>query len=80
MKRILLLSCASLLSIAAVAPSTSSDARAWSAHWNGATVSTDDPAPIECPMCGGNAELHKKRLKALAGFQATLMLEILVAR
>jgi hypothetical protein len=30
----------------------------------------DPPPPLECPMCGGNIELHRRRTKAMAEVRA----------
>jgi hypothetical protein len=35
------------------------------------------PPPVDCPMCGGNVELHQKRTKFLVRYQATLILRML---
>ena len=74
MKRILPLAWASLLAVAAIAPSTKTDAKNWHEHWSCAATSTDTPPPIECPFCGGDAEVHRQRVKALIGLQASVML------
>ncbi len=32
----------------------------------------EPPTPAECPLCGGDASLHKKRLVDIAGMAVTL--------
>ena len=45
------------------------------AAYQPAQVRADDPPPPpECPMCGGNAELHQRREKFMADFRATMLL------
>lgn len=45
-------------------------------------VVVDDPPPppFECPLCGGNAELHYKRMATIAKTAANLLLAHLVVR
>lgn len=42
-------------------------------------ASLDDPPPIECPFCGGNAALHGQVLTALTATQAEIARRVLVA-
>ena len=35
---------------------------------------TDDPPPLDCPMCGGNAALHEKRTKFFVRYTASLLI------
>jgi len=37
-------------------------------------AAADDPPPIECPMCGGNALLHQRRTRFFVGLQASLVI------
>jgi hypothetical protein len=80
MKRAILIAGAGLLLLAANAVNTSRDAQAWRDHWSCRVTNTDTPPPIECPMCGGNAELHRKRMRALIGLQAMLMMDTLATQ
>ncbi len=42
--------------------------------------SDDDPPPVDCPMCGGNAELHFKTLRKMFTWQSQLVLGASIAR
>lgn len=33
---------------------------------------TDEPPPVDCPMCGGNPITHRMRLRAMVYAQASL--------
>ena len=35
---------------------------------------TDEPPPLDCPMCGGNAALHEKRTKFFVRYTASLLI------
>jgi len=38
----------------------------------------DDPPPIECPMCGGNAQLHAQIMTTLSVLRAEISRRALV--
>ena len=40
----------------------------------------DEPPPLDCPMCGGNADLHRRRTEFLLEASATALLAVLTAR
>ncbi len=42
--------------------------------------SDDDPPPVDCPMCGGNAEMHFKTLRKMFAVQTRLVLGASLAR
>jgi hypothetical protein len=42
-----------------------------------ASARDDDPPPVECPMCGGNAELHRQRTKYFVNVRASALLVML---
>jgi hypothetical protein len=46
------------------------------AHCPGWNLLRDDPppVPIDCPMCGGNAEAHQRTVIFFLEYQATLTL------
>jgi hypothetical protein len=79
MKRIAVLALAAVasasLALAALqpAPGSGSPARA-------ASVDDPPPSPIDCPMCGGNAELHKRVTRIQISGQAKAFLYFLVTR
>jgi hypothetical protein len=79
MKRIAVLALAAVagtsLALAALqhAPGSSAPVRA-------ASVDDPPPRPIDCPMCGGNAELHKQVTRIQVSGQATAFLYFLVTR
>ncbi|HUR29611.1 MAG TPA: hypothetical protein VM509_15585 [Planctomycetota bacterium] len=33
---------------------------------HGTPAATDDPVPVDCPFCGGDATLHVRRMNAIA--------------
>jgi hypothetical protein len=33
---------------------------------HGTPGATDDPVPVDCPFCGGDATLHVRRMNAIA--------------
>jgi hypothetical protein len=39
-----------------------------------AAADDPEPQPVDCPMCGGNAELHYKRTRYLAEYQGQVVL------
>ena len=80
MKRAILIAGAGLLLLAANTASTSQSSQLWRDHWSCRVTNTDTPPPVECPMCGGNAELHRKRTRVLIGLQAMMMMETLATQ
>jgi hypothetical protein len=67
MKRLLF--AASVLGLALVPgtiASTSVEAPAFSYHHGVLPAATDDPVPVECPFCGGDATVHVRRMNAIA--------------
>lgn len=43
-------------------------------------ANVDEPPPLECPMCGGNAEVHRRRTEFLFEASATALLAVLTTR
>ncbi|MEO6710896.1 MAG: hypothetical protein ABI054_05240 [Planctomycetota bacterium] len=35
-------------------------------HHGAMPAATDDPVPVDCPFCGGDATLHVRRMNAIA--------------
>ncbi len=67
MKRLLF--AASMLGLALVlgtSASTSTPTPAFEYHHGLTPAATDDPVPVECPFCGGDATLHVRRMNAIA--------------
>jgi hypothetical protein len=44
-----------------------------------APVATDDPVPVDCPFCGGDAQLHARRMNDIAVTSARLAYSVLDA-
>ncbi len=42
-------------------------------------VATDDPVPVECPFCGGDATLHVRRMNDIAVVTSRLAYQMLDA-
>jgi len=82
MKR--LLSAAAVLALALVfvpgSSAASSATAAGFAHHHGALPAVgDDPVPVDCPFCGGDATLHVKRMNAIAVKTSRLAYRVLDA-
>jgi hypothetical protein len=69
MKTLTLLALALCLSAQPVAPVHGADVGCARA-----TVALDEPPPLDCPMCGGNVQLHHKRTRFFLKVGATLVL------
>jgi hypothetical protein len=39
-----------------------------------ASADDPEPPPVDCPLCGGNAVEHNRRMRFLAEYQGTLVL------
>lgn len=46
----------------------------------GELLTDDDPPPVDCPMCGGNAALHLKTMRKMLRMQSQLVLAAALAR
>ena len=44
---------------------------------NALTTATDDPVPVECPFCGGDATLHVRRMNNIAVISSRLAYRVL---
>lgn len=43
------------------------------------TASVDDPVPVDCPFCGGNPQLHARRMNDIAVTSSRLAYSLLDA-
>lgn len=54
---------------------------AWERHHAAIVLGVDDdPPPVDCPMCGGNAETHFKTLRRMFALQSQLVLGVSISR
>ena len=80
MKRLIF--AASTLGLALVlgtSASTTSPAPAFAYHHGVVPAATDDPVPVECPFCGGDATLHVRRMNAIALTTSRIAYQVLDA-
>jgi hypothetical protein len=78
MKR--LLSAASILGLAVVLSLGSNAAPVAGAHACDLTpAATDDPLPVDCPFCGGDPQLHVRRMNDIAVTTSRLAYSVLDA-
>ena len=65
MKR-LLIAAATLGLVLVLGTSASTPTPVCTIHTSTPPAAADDPIPVECPFCGGDATLHVRRMNAIA--------------